>query len=70
MSAIPSSRLKMEGESSGSAKFLPQYRRLLIELVDVQRQELAQMRRDNQYSEEILRNKETELDLEEARYRR
>ncbi|HEY4337522.1 MAG TPA: Na+/H+ antiporter [Puia sp.] len=70
MSAITSSRLKMEGEGTSSAKFLPQYRRLLIELVDVQRQELSRMRRDNQFSEEILRNKETELDLEEARYRR
>jgi CPA1 family monovalent cation:H+ antiporter len=70
MAAITSSRLKMEEEGSGSPRFLPQYRRLLIELVDVQRQELAQMRRDNQYSEEVLRSKETELDLEEARYRR
>lgn len=71
MAAITSSRLKMEGEEGEkAAKFLPQYRRLLIELVDVQRQELAKMRRDNQFSDEILRNKETELDLEEARYRR
>jgi Na+/H+ antiporter len=71
MAAITSSRLKMEGENDGTAdKFLPRYRRLLIELVDVQRQELARMRRDNEYSEEVLRNKETELDLEEARYRR
>jgi CPA1 family monovalent cation:H+ antiporter len=70
MAAITSSRLKMEEEGSSSAKFLPQYRRLLIELVDVQRQELAKMRHDNQFSDEILRNKETELDLEEARYRR
>jgi len=70
MAAITSSRLKMEEEGEKAAKFLPQYRRLLIELVDVQRQELAKMRRDNLFSEEILRSKETELDLEEARYRR
>ena len=71
MAAITSSRLKHdEGEDGKAARFLPQYRRLLIELVDVQRQELARMRRDNEYSDEVLRNKETELDLEEARYRR
>ena len=71
MAAITGSRLKHDGneEAKGGA-FLPQYRRLLIELVDVQRQELARMRRDAIFSEEVLRNKETELDLEEARYRR
>ena len=71
MAAITSSRLKMDGDTDGmTAKFLPRYRRLLIELVDVQRQELSRMRRDNEFPEEVLRNKETELDLEEARYRR
>jgi CPA1 family monovalent cation:H+ antiporter len=50
--------------------FLPRYRQLLLELVKIQRQELAHMRRDNLFSEEILRNKEFELDLEEARFRR
>jgi monovalent cation/hydrogen antiporter len=71
MAAITGSRLKHDGneDAKGSA-FLPQYRRLLIELVDVQRQELARMRRNAEFSEEVLRNKETELDLEEARYRR
>jgi CPA1 family monovalent cation:H+ antiporter len=70
MAAITGSRLKHDGkeDAKGSA-FLPQYRRLLIELVDVQRQELARMRRNAEFSEEVLRNKETELDLEEARYR-
>jgi Na+/H+ antiporter len=71
MAAITSSRLKTDGDTNGAAaKFLPRYRRLLIELVDVQRQELSRMRHDNEYPEEVLRSKETELDLEEARYRR
>jgi Na+/H+ antiporter len=71
MSAITSSRLKQKGDENGkTANFLPQYRRMLIELVDIQRQELSKMRRENEFSEEILRSKETELDLEEARYRR
>ncbi|HEY4061892.1 MAG TPA: Na+/H+ antiporter [Puia sp.] len=50
--------------------FLPRYRKLLLELVKVQRQELSYMRRDNEYPDELLRNKEYELDLEEARFRR
>ena len=70
MAAITSSRLKKDEGEDGKADFLPRYRRLLLELVDAQRQELARMRRDNEFPEEALRNKETELDLEEARYRR
>jgi CPA1 family monovalent cation:H+ antiporter len=71
MAAIASSRLTHDGAAdSQNSAFLPEYRKLLIELVDVQRQELAHMRRTTEYSEEALRAKETELDLEEARYRR
>ena len=40
------------------------------ELVKIQRQELSHMRRDNLFSDELLRSKEFELDLEEARFRR
>jgi CPA1 family monovalent cation:H+ antiporter len=71
MAAIASSRLKHDDhEDVRGGSFLPQYRKLLIELVDVQRQELSHMRRGAEYSDEALRSKETELDLEEARYRR
>jgi Na+/H+ antiporter len=71
MAAIAGTRLKHAGDEDGKGDgFLPAYRRLLIELVDVQRHELARMRQDAEYSEEVLRGKETELDLEEARYRR
>jgi CPA1 family monovalent cation:H+ antiporter len=64
---------KLEKEQAGTAvvpTFLPRYRQLLLELVKIQRQEVSHMRRDNQYEEELLRNKEYELDLEEARFRR
>lgn len=71
MASITRKQLKREeSEDGGAPGFLPQYRRLLLELVNIQRQELSRMRRENEYSEEILRNKETELDLEEARFRR
>jgi monovalent cation/hydrogen antiporter len=38
--------------------------------VTIQRQELSRMRHENQFSDETLRKKENELDLEEARFRR
>jgi CPA1 family monovalent cation:H+ antiporter len=64
---------KLEKQQAGAEvvpTFLPRYRQLLLELVKIQRQEVSHMRRDNQYEEELLRNKEYELDLEEARFRR
>lgn len=70
MITITDKQLKMGGEETMPPAFLPRYRKLLLELVSIQRQELSRMRRDNEYSEEILRSKETELDLEEARFRR
>jgi len=62
--------LREETEEAPSPDFLPRYRKLLVELVTVQRRELAIMRRDNLFGEELLRNKEFELDLEEARFNR
>lgn len=47
-----------------------QYYQMLIELITVQRDELRSMRRENTYMHELLRDKEFELDLEEARLRR
>jgi CPA1 family monovalent cation:H+ antiporter len=61
---------KLEQEEEVAPSFLPRYRQLLLELVKIQRQELSHMRRDNLFSEELLRSKEFELDLEEARFRR
>jgi len=60
---------KEEGKEL-SPSFLPRYRQLLLELVAVQRRELSQMRHDKIFSDELLRSKEFELDLEEARFRK
>ncbi|HVW58726.1 MAG TPA: Na+/H+ antiporter [Puia sp.] len=70
MVQITSKRLEKEEGKDISPDFLPRYRQLLIELVAVQRRELSQMRHDNLFSDELLRSKEFELDLEEARFRR
>jgi CPA1 family monovalent cation:H+ antiporter len=70
MVEIAAKRLEKEEGDEVTPEFLPRYRQLLLELVGIQRQELLQMRRDNEYSEELLRSKEFELDLEEARFRR
>jgi CPA1 family monovalent cation:H+ antiporter len=70
MVQITNKKLEKDEEAVQSPSFLPRYRQLLIDLVDVQRKELAKLRHDKVYSEELLRNKEFELDLEEARFRR
>jgi monovalent cation/hydrogen antiporter len=70
MIEITGKRLDKEEGREIAPTFLPRYRQLLLELVKIQRQELTQMRRDNLFSEEMLRSKEFELDLEEARFRR
>jgi len=70
MVEITGKRLESEEGDEVAPAFLPRYRQLLLELVDIQRKELTHMRRDAEYGEELLRNKEFELDLEEARFRR
>lgn len=70
MVAITDKQMKSDGAEGKPPAYLPRYRKLLLELVNIQRQELSRMRRDNEYSDELLRNKENELDLEEARFRR
>lgn len=57
---------KEEGEEDGKT-FLPVYRKMLIEIVDVRRRELNRVRHSKEYDEELIREKEWELDLEEAR---
>jgi monovalent cation/hydrogen antiporter len=49
------------------AAFLPEYRQMLIELVYIRRRELQYSRYKGEFSEELLREREWELDLEEAR---
>jgi Na+/H+ antiporter len=70
MAEITDKQLKKEEGEGPRPSFLPRYRGLLLELVIIQRQELSRMRHENLFSEETLRKKETELDLEEARFRR
>ncbi|MEO5943699.1 MAG: Na+/H+ antiporter [Ferruginibacter sp.] len=49
------------------SNFLPDYRRMLLELVTVRRASLKRLRHEKLYPDELLRSKEWELDLEEAR---
>ncbi len=67
MVTITSRKLNKEEKDAAAALFLPRYRSMLLELVNVRRSELHKLRGENLYSDEIIRNKEYELDLEEAR---
>jgi monovalent cation/hydrogen antiporter len=60
--------IKQEAEEE-AATFLPRYREMLVELVDVRRRELNRFRHSNEYDEDLIREREYELDLEEARLR-
>lgn len=66
---IEITRRKLEtGEAeTEEASFLPQYRQMLLELVYIRRRELNYLRHKAEYSEELIREREWELDLEEAR---
>lgn len=59
---------KQEAEEEG-VSFLPRYRQMLVELVEVRRNELNRFRHSSEYNEELIREREWELDLEEARLR-
>lgn len=67
---ITGKKIGMDDGEERIPSFIKKYRQLLLEVVDIQRHELARMRTANAYSDELLRSKELELDLEEARYRR
>ncbi|MFN8307100.1 MAG: Na+/H+ antiporter [Ferruginibacter sp.] len=56
----------IDGQGDG-ADFLPGYRKMLKELVAVKRAALERLKKEDLYSLELIRNKEWELDLEEAR---
>ncbi|MBS1601348.1 MAG: Na+/H+ antiporter, partial [Bacteroidetes bacterium] len=51
MVEITGKRLENEEGDEVSPAFLPRYRQLLLELVDIQRKELSHMRRDAEYGE-------------------
>lgn len=47
--------------------FLPHYRQMLIEIIHIRRRHLSMFRYRKEYEEELIREREWELDLEEAR---
>lgn len=55
------------GAEQEENSFLPHYRQMLVELVHIRRRELNYVRHTGEFSEELIREKEWELDLEEAR---
>lgn len=67
---IEVAKRKLDGETDDeddAKKFLPKYRQMLVELVHIRRLELNRYRHTGEYSEELIRERERELDLEEAR---
>ena len=69
MIELTKKKLDTEESVDESASFLPHYRQMLIELVEVRRRELNRFRNSTEYNEELIRDREWELDLEEARLR-
>jgi len=67
MISIANKKLSHDENITAKAAFLPKYRQMLIELVTIRRKELQKLRNEKIYSDELIRNKEWELDLEEAR---
>lgn len=49
--------------------YIPSYRKALLELIDVRRKTLENIRTENKYPDELIRNIEKEIDHEEARLR-
>jgi CPA1 family monovalent cation:H+ antiporter len=70
MIEITQKKLDAEEGIEEQPAFLPHYRQMLLELVEVRRRELNRFRNTKAYSEELIREREFELDLEEARLRR
>jgi CPA1 family monovalent cation:H+ antiporter len=70
MISITRKKLEAREMTEDEQTFLPHYRQMLLELVEVRRRELNQYRHSNMFSEELIRDREWELDLEEARLRR
>ena len=68
---IDVARKKLDADETDNddGSFISQYRQMLVELVDVRRKELNRFRNSSEYDEELIREREWELDLEEARLR-
>jgi Na+/H+ antiporter len=59
--------LEKDGDMAVIPPFMYQFRKLQLELIGLQRAQLAQMRHGNEFPEDLIRSEEFELDLEEAR---
>jgi len=66
---IETSKKRIRGEEpeDDTNTFLPQYRQMLVELVKIRRLLIRQFRYKNEFEEELIKERERELDLEEAR---
>lgn len=67
---LANSRLAQDEAAQQAGSFVPKYRQMLLEAVQVRRAELNKMSRSREFPDELIRKRETELDLEEARLRR
>jgi CPA1 family monovalent cation:H+ antiporter len=67
MIEIAKRQLESDDTTDETASFLPHYRQMLIELVHIRRRELQYSRHKGEFNEELIREREWELDLEEAR---
>lgn len=70
MIEIASKKLAQEESEEDRSFGLPKYRKMLLDLVAVRRKELAKMHHEKEYTDRLIRKKQNELDLEEARLRR
>lgn len=70
MADIATSKLNQEDGVHSAGHFLPKYRQMLLDAVHVRRAELNKMTRSREFPDELIRKRETELDLEEARLRK
>ena len=67
MADISAKKLLSDDPEQETPDFLPAYRKMLLELVDIRRERLLTLKNERKMPDELLRNKEWELDLEEAR---
>ncbi|TLU99081.1 Na+/H+ antiporter [Dyadobacter luticola] len=57
-------------EDTPSKSMVRKYRTMLLEIIDIKRVEITKLRRERVCSDELIKVKERELDLEEARLRK
>jgi hypothetical protein len=57
-------------EENVSKAFVLKYRKMLLEIIHIKRQEIQKLRKERVCADELIKIKERELDLEEARLRK